>query len=101
MTITANRPTPFRTQRATMTRPTTRSDASPSGMPDPRAGYARPLLALGALLGLAGAAHADIADDGIQEIVVTAQRRAENSQDVPVAISAFSAADLQRAGVRQ
>ena len=36
---------------------------------------------------------------GIGEIVVTAQRRAENIQDVPIAISAFSAEELQAQGV--
>ncbi len=36
---------------------------------------------------------------GIQEIVVTAQKRAENVQDVPIAISAFSADSLQERAV--
>lgn len=35
----------------------------------------------------------------VGDIVVTAQRRAERSQDVPIAISAFSADDLQTRGV--
>ncbi|RYD65433.1 MAG: hypothetical protein EOP58_07535, partial [Sphingomonadales bacterium] len=33
--------------------------------------------------------------EGIAEIVVTAQKRAENVQDVPIAISAFTAETLQ------
>ncbi|MEX6725349.1 TonB-dependent receptor [Parapedomonas caeni] len=33
---------------------------------------------------------------GIEDIVVTAQKRAENLQDVPVAVSAFSGAALER-----
>jgi iron complex outermembrane recepter protein len=37
---------------------------------------------------------------GLQEIVVTAQRRSENIEKVPVAITAFSAKDLQYKGVR-
>jgi len=37
----------------------------------------------------------------LEEIVVTAQRQKENAQDVPIAISAFTATDLERAGVRQ
>ena len=35
----------------------------------------------------------------IGEIVVTAQKRAENVQDVPIAISAFTAASLQERAV--
>lgn len=36
---------------------------------------------------------------GIQQIIVTAQKRVENVQDVPIAISAFSASALQERGV--
>ena len=35
----------------------------------------------------------------IEEITVTARKRAENLQDVPAAVSAFSAADLQERGI--
>jgi len=35
-------------------------------------------------------------DTSIEEVVVTAQRRAENLQDVPIAVSAFSEAELER-----
>ena len=38
-------------------------------------------------------------DGGIQEIVVTAQKRAENAQDVPIAISVFSGDDLAERAV--
>jgi iron complex outermembrane recepter protein len=38
---------------------------------------------------------------GIAEIVVTAQKRAQNVQDVPIAISAFSADALQERGVAE
>jgi outer membrane receptor protein involved in Fe transport len=36
---------------------------------------------------------------GLEEIVVTARKRAENLQDVPVAISVFGGDALQQAGV--
>lgn len=42
---------------------------------------------------------ADVQDSGIAEIVVTAQKRAENVQDVPIAISAFGADTLQERAV--
>ncbi|HUD92556.1 TonB-dependent receptor, partial [Sphingobium sp.] len=35
---------------------------------------------------------------GIEDIVVTAQRRSERTQDIPVAISAFGGAQLERTG---
>lgn len=38
-------------------------------------------------------------DTGIQEIVVTAQKRAENVQNVPIAISAFAGSALQERAV--
>lgn len=42
------------------------------------------------------AGEADAA--AIEEIVVTARRREESLQDVPIAVTAFSAADLERTG---
>ncbi len=66
---------------------------------------ARTAAALAVLLS-GGAAHGQDSDqpgatrarepDQIEEIVVTAQRREENLQKIPVAISAFSEADLAR-----
>jgi iron complex outermembrane recepter protein len=44
------------------------------------------------------AAEADVIDAG--EIVVTARRRAESLQDVPISVSALSGEQLQRTGVR-
>jgi iron complex outermembrane recepter protein len=41
------------------------------------------------------------AEAGLEEIVVTAQRRTERLQDVPVAVTAVSAAELMDRGVRQ
>lgn len=46
----------------------------------------------------AGAEQAD--DSGIDDIIVTAQRRSERLQDVPLAISALSSEHLAEAGVR-
>lgn len=49
-------------------------------------------IALLALCGLAGAGRAAAQ---LEEVVVTAQKRAENLQDVPIALTAFSAEDIQ------
>ena len=58
---------------------------------------------LGALMLTAGAASAQTAaatdDGGIAEIVVTAQKRAENIQDVPIAITAIGSAFLESRGI--
>jgi len=45
------------------------------------------------------AAEAPESFGGIQEVVVTAQKRSENVQDVPIAISAFTAEALQERAV--
>jgi iron complex outermembrane receptor protein len=51
-----------------------------------------------ALLAWTGQAQAQEADDqgGLEEIIVTAQKRTQNVQDVPVAVSVTSAADIER-----
>ena len=41
------------------------------------------------------------ADSGLEEIIVTAQRRVERLQDVPLAITAVTSAELDERGVRQ
>jgi iron complex outermembrane receptor protein len=41
------------------------------------------------------------ADDSLAEVIVTAERRSEKAQDVPVAITAISAAEMEQRGVRQ
>jgi iron complex outermembrane recepter protein len=72
--------------------------------------HSRRLLAATATLALAtgmasapafaqDAAPVDGAQAGLEEIVVTAQRRAENLQDVPIAVSAITAATLERTGI--
>jgi len=38
---------------------------------------------------------------GLEEIVVTAQKRAESAQDVPIALSVFGADDLRAANIRR
>ena len=39
------------------------------------------------------------ADDGIGDIIVTAQKRSENIQDVPIAISALGSQFLESRGI--
>ncbi len=36
----------------------------------------------------------------LEEVIVTARKRAESLQDIPMAITAFTAADIQNAGIR-
>jgi iron complex outermembrane recepter protein len=47
-----------------------------------------------------GPAAALAADDELQQVVVTAERRTERAQDAPVAITAISETDLEKLGVR-
>jgi iron complex outermembrane receptor protein len=49
--------------------------------------------------GAAAQSAAPNADEGLEEVVVTAQKREQNLQDVPVAITAFSAAALEEKGI--
>src|SRR5688572_29557724 len=56
------------------------------------------LAAASATLLLPPVAHAEVT---LQEIVVTAQRRVERLQDVPLAITALSGTQLTDRGVRQ
>ncbi|MDE0953026.1 MAG: TonB-dependent receptor plug domain-containing protein, partial [Halioglobus sp.] len=43
---------------------------------------------------------AALADGVLEEVVVTAQKRSQNLQDVPVAVTAFTGEQLRQAGVR-
>src|SRR4051812_13799967 len=59
-------------------------------------------LALGAALLAAGAATAQTASSSsaeISELIVTAQRVEENIQQVPIAVTAFSSAAMQRQSI--
>ncbi len=53
--------------------------------------------ALGAGPGVAVAQTSDAASQGIEEVIVTAQRREQNLQEVPIAISAFTAEGIEKA----
>ena len=60
------------------------------------------LLLAGTMLASAGPALAQAAeDDGGEEIIVTAQKRAQNLQDVPVAITAMGTAKLEELQVNE
>jgi len=49
--------------------------------------------------GVGGVAHAQESSGGIEEIVITAEKREASIQDVPVAVSAYTAATRDRLGV--
>ncbi|WP_353228233.1 TonB-dependent receptor [Novosphingobium sp.] len=63
------------------------------------AGVALSVMVTSAVHAQAKPADAAPATGGIQEIVVTAQKRSENVQNVPIAISAFTASALKERGV--
>ena len=50
--------------------------------------------------GLAAHAQEDAAGTGIEEVIVTATKRAVNLQDVPQSITAFSTADIEKMALR-
>lgn len=49
---------------------------------------------------LAGTPATSLADGLLEEVVVTAQKRTQNLQDVPVAVTAFTGEMLRESGVR-
>ncbi|WP_114392649.1 TonB-dependent receptor [Oleisolibacter albus] len=59
------------------------------------------LLAGGALVAMLAAAPALAEETVLEEIVVTAQKRAQSAQDVPIALTAYTGDDLARLGVDQ
>ena len=46
-----------------------------------------------------GSLNAQESSGGLEEILVTAQKRAQNLQDVPIAVTAFGAEEMETAGV--
>ncbi len=61
----------------------------------------RTVLSAALIAALACASLRAFADEGLDEIVVTAQKKSERLQDVPIAITALSAAELNNRGARQ
>jgi iron complex outermembrane receptor protein len=64
------------------------------------------LAAVSALLQAGSGAAAEVADSpapedaGLQEVIVTAQHKGENIQDVPISINAFSAEQIKKLGIQ-
>ena len=54
----------------------------------------------GSSLAAAGVMAQDVASSGLEEVLVTAQRRAEKLSDVPISVSAYSQEKLDVQGVR-
>ena len=54
---------------------------------------------VGAMIVIAAPASVLAQDAVLEEIVVTAQRRAQNVQDVPIAVTAFTGAELEKSNI--
>src|SRR5690349_12938100 len=59
------------------------------------------LLTTAAICALSGAARAAESAANVEEVIVTAQKRAENVQNVPQAVQVVSATQLAAAGARE
>ena len=57
------------------------------------------LLAMGSMLGVAHAQDEEEASGGLEEVIVTAQHREQNIQDVPIAVTALGQAQLEAASI--
>lgn len=57
------------------------------------------LAATALLAGPALAQQAEVADNGLEEIVVTAEKREENLQNVPIAVTAMTGDTLTATGI--
>ena len=64
------------------------------------AGLILVITASGSLL-MSGQASAEVASQGIEEVVVTARRREETAQTVPIPISALSSEYLEDRGITE
>jgi iron complex outermembrane recepter protein len=85
---------PGNTRHGSAVREKRRNSAAASAFVRPAAG-ALLLCAARTIL----AQDADDANNQLQEVVVSVQKRAENAQDVGIALAAYSGADLQAAGI--
>ncbi len=85
----------------------TKSDANTyvlkfSRQPEPIS-YAEqgPAPAVAASTPMVDSVSAEAGSDGLQEIIVTAQKREESLQKAPISIAAFTAADLEKASITE
>jgi outer membrane receptor protein involved in Fe transport len=79
-------------------RPSTRADESATVAPEKRSFWSRLRLAQ-ANSSSGAAASTDTSSEGVEEIIVTATRRAQSIRDVPLSISAVTAEDIDRRGL--
>src|ERR1700723_2991685 len=83
--------------------------AAVSSRREPPSTFSPSKLAIAIAAALSGAATfhalpahaADASSDTLAEVIVTARKRAENLQDVPISIDVFTSKDLQNLGISQ